>query len=69
MQHFFYFCVFAAVGLPLYYGHKGDSLLTLIVAGMVMWTLLGATSVSARLVQWRIRRRTSAIGTTGMSTA
>src|SRR5260370_31245238 len=61
------FCVFAAVGLPLYYGHKGDSVLTLIVAGMVMWALLGATLVSARLVEWRVTKRTSAIRATRLA--
>jgi len=57
----FLFCAVATVGLPLGSGKSDEGSVKFIVTGMALWAVLGGIVAAARIVQWRVSKRTSAL--------
>lgn len=53
------FCAVAAICMPLFSGRDEHFPMKLFVAAFVMWAVLGGGIVTARMSQWRLRRRLS----------
>lgn len=65
-------CVFGAVAaicMPLFSGRDEDFPMALFVAAFGMWSVLGGVVVSARVAQWRLRRRVTLNGNPDRSPA
>jgi hypothetical protein len=57
----FLFCAVATVGLPLGSGKNDEGSMKFMVAGMALWAILGGIVAAARIAQWRVSKRTSAL--------